>query len=854
MNNKVLRSLLLALFSLQFLPCQLFCQESIIGSVISKESRKAIPNANVCIYDSKSRTILGFTFSAQDGSFVLKPAKVPKDFYLEVSSMGYGRKEKSFESFPAERLIFEMETADFKLKEVSVTAPKVNQIKDTINYITSGFAKEQDRSIGDVLKRIPGIDVSKGGQVSYKEKPINALYIDGKNLLDGHYGIATQNIRPDIVSMIQIFENHQPIKVLEKFSPSENAAINLKLGPKAKSEWISSADLGAGVDPFLWDARLLVFQFGGKFQTMNIFKSNNRGKDITWEFREQYLGSASETQLLDSKDCNLVNVTGLAVPPIEEERNMFNESHLFSTNSLFSLRKDLQAVVKFNYLYDYQKRWQNQRTEYILDDAQNIVVEENNSFRGFANSPELDMVIKSNTTGIFLQNRINARARFSNNFASTDGTMNIDQKAKLRQYSLSEIFSLIKPVRKSIFKVSSNTNLRSLPQTLTISSENMRQSVDFLQVLSNSKAGIQRAFGNFSTELNGGVNLIFQKMESAFSPCNQNNNIDWSFTETYIASSVRYEKDALRITVDLPVKMQNSKFRSTPGIYVRYKFSPFWEGRLTYNFNTSHTDIIEMNGAWMLTNYRSLAEGYEKMLESRHNIFTVSGQYNNPLKLLNIHASANYNKNTDGYTISVKYLDFYNYRTILPDERESSSLSFKLNATKSFFDMPLLLDIKADCSIYDNSMIQQEKETFFKTYMWNVKPRAEATFNDALSVDFNAGISVLRRTSERNGQCSSTIVNYNPNMQISYKLSERLKSQVKFDYYINELTDGDYTYCLFTDLRTVYKTGKGELSADCINILNKREYRYTTFSELSTIERTFKLRPWNLMISYSFTF
>jgi len=102
--------------------------------------------------------------------------------------------------------------------------------------------------------------------IKYNDKPINALYIDGKNMLENQYGIATKNIRPDLVTMIQIFENHQPVKVLKEHQLSENAALNLKIAPSAKNRLIGVADLGAGISPALWNARLALFKFAGKNQ------------------------------------------------------------------------------------------------------------------------------------------------------------------------------------------------------------------------------------------------------------------------------------------------------------------------------------------------------------------------------------------------------------------------------------------------------------------------------------------------------------------------------------------------------------------------------------------------------------
>ena len=50
-----------------------------------------------------------------------------------------------------------------ELKEVIVKAPKIRQMGDTINYSVLSFIDETDRSIGDVLKKLPGVQVLFAG-------------------------------------------------------------------------------------------------------------------------------------------------------------------------------------------------------------------------------------------------------------------------------------------------------------------------------------------------------------------------------------------------------------------------------------------------------------------------------------------------------------------------------------------------------------------------------------------------------------------------------------------------------------------------------------------------------------------
>ena len=102
-----------------------------------------------------------------------------------------------------------------RLRDVIVKAPDIEQRSDTLVYYTSKYAREQDRNIGDVLKRLPGIDVEDNGTIKYNGEPINKFYINGSDFADGRYNLATENISPSDVASVEVMENHQPIRVLK---------------------------------------------------------------------------------------------------------------------------------------------------------------------------------------------------------------------------------------------------------------------------------------------------------------------------------------------------------------------------------------------------------------------------------------------------------------------------------------------------------------------------------------------------------------------------------------------------------------------------------------------------------------
>src|SRR5699024_5351610 len=110
------------------------------------------------------------------------------------------------------------------LKEVTVNGAKIRQNKDTLDFLVGAYTDQNDRVIGDVIKKMPGIEVDEEGKISFNGREISKFYVENMDLLHGKYGLATNNISAKAVSIVQVLENHQPIKALREKLPTNDVA------------------------------------------------------------------------------------------------------------------------------------------------------------------------------------------------------------------------------------------------------------------------------------------------------------------------------------------------------------------------------------------------------------------------------------------------------------------------------------------------------------------------------------------------------------------------------------------------------------------------------------------------------
>ena len=71
------------------------------------------------------------------------------------------------------------------------------QIKgDTIVYNTDSFSNGTEQKLGDVLEKLPGVEVSEDGEIEVEGKKVAKVMVEGKDFFDGDTKLAVENILP----------------------------------------------------------------------------------------------------------------------------------------------------------------------------------------------------------------------------------------------------------------------------------------------------------------------------------------------------------------------------------------------------------------------------------------------------------------------------------------------------------------------------------------------------------------------------------------------------------------------------------------------------------------------------------
>jgi hypothetical protein len=153
----------------------------IISGVVKDSLNKPIEGATILLCKLNQEQIYKFAIAGKTGEFTISVNLKIDSFTLKVNALGYEKFQKKISNLSHNQTIILFSGATL-LPSVIIKSQPVNIRGDTTNYTISHFSNKADLVIGDVLAKIPGIEIDGNGRISYNGKPISNYYIDGSRV------------------------------------------------------------------------------------------------------------------------------------------------------------------------------------------------------------------------------------------------------------------------------------------------------------------------------------------------------------------------------------------------------------------------------------------------------------------------------------------------------------------------------------------------------------------------------------------------------------------------------------------------------------------------------------------------
>ena len=228
-----------------------FAQQRLIsGQITDRDTKEAIEQVTIQLLKSDSTYVAG-AISNENGLFhVTAPAN--GKYLLKISSVGYKSTVKRIQisdnkDLAMGKIVLGAEAIMLKGAVVTAMAQKVTLKEDTFVYNSSAYRTPEGSVVEELVKRLPGAEVSDDGTIKINGKEVKKILVDGKEFMTGDTKTALKNLPTSIIEKIKAYDEKSDLSKVTGIDDGEEQTV-LDFGVKKgmNKGLISNIDLGVG--------------------------------------------------------------------------------------------------------------------------------------------------------------------------------------------------------------------------------------------------------------------------------------------------------------------------------------------------------------------------------------------------------------------------------------------------------------------------------------------------------------------------------------------------------------------------------------------------------------------------------
>lgn len=274
------------------------------------------------------------------------------------------------------------------LGEIIISAKTAVRVKgDTVSYTVDSFYKNSLSTAEDVLKRLPGVEVSRDGKITIQGKDVTKIFINGKEYMADDMRTITQNLPAEVLEKIQVadwYDEETRFSGIKK--NSDQKSINLQFKKQYEHGMYGRVAGGYGSKD-RYQAGLFGSYMSDNLRSTLISNFNNTGVgDATNDAGSDVSRSSSIPGVLTKRQANLnlsydgvKNLKLNGVYEITSSATQLNQS-LFRTTYLPGDTELLRNQATLQENSNVQHRF-NLRSDYKASEMLNITTSLNLGYR-----------------------------------------------------------------------------------------------------------------------------------------------------------------------------------------------------------------------------------------------------------------------------------------------------------------------------------------------------------------------------------------------------------------------------------------------------------------------------------------
>ncbi|WP_397301647.1 carboxypeptidase regulatory-like domain-containing protein [Nonlabens ulvanivorans] len=842
--------------------------------------------ANVIAYQ-QDKNLGAFGITNQEGKYKLEGLKQDSTYTIKVSFLGLKQIEEKVEKLQGDLVKnFMMMAGADELDAINLTYQMPVSIKgDTIVYDADSFTNGTEDKLGDVLQKLPGVEVNDDGDITVEGQVVEKVQVEGKDFFEGDSRLATKNIPADAVSKVQVLKNYNNQSQLKGLGNDQDRyVINIKLKEGKKKFWFGEATVGAGyggqAERYLIQPK--AFYYSEDFSVNILTDFNNLGTPaFTGRDYFRFIGFNRR----DTRQNNAsINVNAASTfNAFATNRALSIDSKFLAGNASWKVSDKLDMSA-FAILSSTDTRTKVLNSNTFIDSG---LVEETD-----------DRALERNQVGLFkLGANYNPNSDLSINY---DGRFNISDQSQVTDFTSSrsgdiediDQLNSQKPIsfnqslnayytagERHIFAFESQylnqeedpfynaiRNIRdeqdpepfngalglesadpyNINQERFVNTNKIDAKLDYFYVL-NKTSNINFTLGSTVSQQNFSSD-IFQitdtdERNELQDPSLRNDNVQYNFTDLFAAVHYKFITGKFTFTpgvtahsfrtLDFQNDIENviESQRLVPDLEVRYDIKSSQSLRLSYDQTVTFTDIDNYAEGIIFTNYNSLRSGNNQLEGSLND--RVSLRYNNfnMFNYTTIFGNITYTKQRDAIQ-SQTQLDGINQISApinfgLPNESLNGSLSYGKEIRKIQFGVSASGSWSSRNNIINN--VEQESININQTY------GATARSNFQKGINFDLGYRLNFNDSDNGGfENNSTTNVYSAG--IDWQLGKRWLLRGSYDLNDFSSDNGQENTFEFLDASIRYQkpSSRWQYSLIATNLLNAEVNVNNNFGQIAT--------------------
>lgn len=885
-----------------------------LKGVVKDSIGSPLEMANVIAINKATKKLDSYGFTDANGNYKLN-LKKNSSYSIKVSYIGMRTSDIPIQT-KEENLSKNISLkGDDTLEEVNITYKMPVTVKgDTIVYDADSFKNGTEKKLGDVLKKLPGVEVNDDGEIEVEGKTVKKVMVEGKDFFDGDSKIATKNIPANAIDKVEVLKNHSEVGQMSSVTDNEdNVVINIKLKEGKKNFWFGevTAGLGIGMDDGRYIAHPKLFYYSPKY-SINIitdvnnigevaftmrdyfkftggFRSlggagngtnfdvgsndisfltlrNNRAKEIesrfgalnfsyspkkTWDISGFAIYSGNDTEMEETTTREYINrgvdVNNLpaGTPPIidtEETQDLTNQK---SDLGLFKLSSSYKPNANNQLDYDIFTKVSSQsqiqstlssRT-YLNANSEVVPINQVSEQNPFSINQNLNYYYTLNDKNIFA-------------FEGQHLWQNEDPfyNAELEKLSFANLIGL--DVTANPFNISQNKKIKT---------NKLDAKLDYYYVI-NSKSNLNVTLGTtLSTQqFNSEIFEVLGGDKTQITNPTSINDVDFTFNDLYAGFHYKFITGIFTFTqgfnvhnyvsknTQLGLQTKNTFTKFLPDASVKINLKKSETLRLSYNMQTSFTDVNQLAEGYVLNNYNSLYTGNRDLENALYHNVNLNYFSFNMFNYTNVYGSINYSKRKDVIKSNTEFLGVNQVRTsinsALPDETISARANFQKSYRKFKLTLGGNISYAKSNSLITNSQTNLTENRLAKTFSQSYRTKFSTNFREAPNFDIGYNVSINKSDI---GGIENTFTTHSPYLNFdAYFLKEFIfTSRYTYNNVVNNGTSIDSYGFLRADLTYQKKDSKWEYKIGVTNLLNSKGLNQNSSNDIFVINSSYVIQP-----------